>query len=946
MYKNLFLLAFSGLSCFNLCAQNQFLDVTASTNEQKAELMFDNQNNTGWSLSTNDLKVDQEALFKLAKAGDLCEISINVSGLNNKEFQDAFAFHYTYDPMNPGPTLVYKLSKKGNVRKLSFPARYGAFLKMIVKGNKLTAPIKVNEVSVSYVSDDYANTPKVKKMPWYNSTLSIDERVESVLAEMTPRDKMEMIREGWGIPGIKHLGIPPITKVEAIHGVSYKKGSTVFPHIISMSATWNKDLIHKVGVTIGKEMVDAHYVFAWSPVLDVAQDPRWGRCEETFGEDPVLVSELSGQWIEGLQSQGVFTTPKHFAVHGAPLGGRDSHDIGLSEREMREVHLVPFRNAFRNLKCQSTMMAYSDFLGVPVAKSHELLVNILREEWGFDGYIVSDCGALNNMIIKHYVAKDRVEAAKNALAVGIGTNCGNVYNDKEVIQAAVDGRLNMDDLDDTCRDMLRVIIRNGLLENNPAMAPKEEQENNPTFNCPEHRQVALQVAQESMTLLKNENKALPLSKNLSKIAVIGPAADNLQIGDYSAQTEPSQLKSVLTGIKEKVGKNVEVVYEQGCDFYANKYVNIEKAVEVAKGADVAVVVVGDFTNSVGPHSDLTSGENADLATLLLQGKQEELLKAVCATGTPVIAVYQIGRPYNLTYASEHAKAILVNWIPGQEGGYATADALFGDYNPAGRLSMTFPRDAAQLPLYYNFKTSGRGYDYKDLPYNPLYRFGYGLSYTKFKYADFGVKELSNGNVKISAKVTNVGEREGDEVVQLYATDMFASVKTRVVELKDFTRIRLKPQESKVVEFELTPYELSLLNDRMDRVVEKGEYRFFVGGVSPEYEATDNIKHSLKFATENDGVMGSFEMNNAYAADMVLSNARRNDKGQVCVTVENQGNLTDIGEIKVYVDNKQVGYSKHFELDPQQKKEIVFNKIKVSPSSRVMFVGKKSSIEIN
>ena len=304
-----------------------------------------------------------------------------------------------------------------------------------------------------------------------------------------------------------------------------------------------------MAAVIGDETVAAGAIQAWSPVLDVAQDPRWGRCEETFGEDPVLVSQIGGAWIKSYQSKGLMTTPKHFAVHGAPLGGRDSHDIGLSEREIREIHLAPFRHVIREYGCQSLMMAYSDYLGVPVAKSAELLKGILREEWGFDGFIVSDCGAIGNLTArKHYTAKDFVDAANQALAAGIATNCGDTYNNKDVLAAAGNGGIDMENLDFVCRTLLRTMFRNGLFEHNPSKA-LDWNKIYPGWNSPEHRAAARKAACESIVLLENKENILPLSKSSKSIAVIGPGADNPQMGDYSPKIREGQLVSVLAGIR-------------------------------------------------------------------------------------------------------------------------------------------------------------------------------------------------------------------------------------------------------------------------------------------------------------------------------------------------------------------------------------------------------------
>ena len=769
------------------------------------------------------------------------------------------------------------------------------------------------------------------EMPWMNPSLPVEKRVELLLAVMTPSDKMELLREGWGIPGIPHLGIPDVKKVEAIHGFSYGSGATIFPQAIGLGATWNKKLIEEVAGVIGDETKSANAIQAWSPVLDVAQDARWGRCEETYGEDPVLVSEIGGAWIKGFQSRGLWTTPKHFAVHGgATLGGRDSHDIGLSEREIREIHLVPFRYVIENYHCQSIMMSYSDYLGVPVAKSKELLHGILREEWGFDGFIVSDCGAIENMTsIKHYTAKNLTEAANDALAAGIATNCGDTYSSKEVIAAANNGEINMENLNNVCRTLLRVMFRNGLFENNPCK-PLDWNKIYPGWNSPEHREHARQAARESIVLLENKENILPLAKTIGTIAVIGPGADDLQPGDYTPKLLDGQLKSVLTGIKAAVSNNTKVIYEKGCEFVALQPYEQGKAMAAAKQADVVVMVLGDCSTSESAKGiTLTSGENHDLATLELQGNQQKLLETICETGKPVVLILQSGRPYNLSYASQHCRAILVNWLPGQEGGYATADALFGDYNPAGRLPMTFPRHVGQLPLNYNFKTSGRRYEYADMEYYPLYSFGYGLSYTKFNYSNLKTAVNEDGSVMVQTTVTNAGTRAGDEVVQLYVTDMYASVKTRIMELKDFERIKLNPGESRQVKFTLTPYQFSLLNDKMDRVVEPGEYKIMVGGKSPSYKAADRIKDSVGFKDGSEGVTTTIDYPNAYAADfdILYGGMGRNSingKKNISVKVKNNGNLTDVGKVWMYADGIQTGDARYYELNPGQEKVITFD----------------------
>jgi len=924
--------------------------VSASVNANQSVMTLDGNPSTGWALSADHVRDNHFLIFTLQTPNDVKGLVIDSKGITNKELRDLVDIFVTYDPMNFGDAIDYTV--RGNNRfTINFPPKYGAHVKISFKSGIVNKDISINEIDVVCNEKKKVVEEKVAQ-PWIDSQLPLDKRVELLLAAMTPENKMELLREGWGIPGIPHLGIPFLNKVEAIHGYSYGSGATIFPQSIAMGATWNKELVEKVATIIGDETVSAHTLQAWSPVLDVAQDARWGRCEETYGEDPVLVSQIGGAWIKGYQSKGLLTTPKHFGMHGAPLGGRDSHDIGLSEREAREIHLAPFRHVVKNYDCQSIMMAYSDYLGVPIAKSEELLHGILREEWGFNGYIISDCGALGNLTSrKHYTAKDFVEAANQALAAGIATNCGDTYNNKDVIEAAKRGELNMENLDNVCRSLLRVIFRNGLFENNPSK-PLDWDQTYPGWNSPEHRDVAREAARQAVVLLENKNNILPLSKSVNTIAVIGPGADDLQPGDYTQQLQPGQLKSVLTGIKASVGPNTKVLYEKGCEFFSQEKYDIDKVLAVTSKSDVVVMVLGDCSTSENIQGMVkTSGENHDLATLVLPGYQQKMLEEVCKTGKPVILVLQAGRPYNLSYAAEYCEAILVNWLPGQEGGYATADVLFGDYNPAGRLPMTFPRHVGQLPLYYNFKTSGRRYEYSDMEYYPLYPFGYGLSYTQFSYADLKTEIQSDGNILVKVKVSNTGEQEGGEVVQLYITDMYASVKTRVMELKDFERITLAPQETKEVIFKLSPYDLSLLNDKMDRVVEPGEFKIMVGGKSPSYKAADRIKHSVGFQHTSEGLNGIIEYPLSYSADFDIEYTGMeenlvNHKKNVFVTVENKGNLTDTGKIYLYMNDIRSDEVHHFELDPGQETKINFEIEKNTEIQNLTFVTKYKKLTID
>lgn len=936
-----------------LCAANAkaqtkyFMSAVASVNQAAVGQSFDGDTKTGWSLNSNELKKEQSVLFTLYKPGNVNGLHIVTDNLTADVLKKSLTIYVTYDPMNLGTPVSYSIS--GNKTfDISFPAKYGAHLKIVLSANSIKSNVSFKEITVEY-GGAMTDATELKNKPWLNATLPVNERVRLLLNVMTPAQKMELLREGWGIPGIPSLGIPFVNKVEAIHGFSYGSGATIFPQSIGLGATWNKQLIEKVAETIGDETVSAHTVQAWSPVLDVAQDARWGRCEETYGEDPVLVSEIGGAWIKGYQSKGLMVTPKHFAAHGAPLGGRDSHDIGLSEREMREIHLVPFRHVIEKYKCQSIMMAYSDFYGVPDAKSKELLKGILREEWGFNGYVVSDCGAIGNLTSKkHFTATDVVEAANQSLAAGVATNCGDTYNNPLVIEAAKNGGLNMDNLNFTCSTLLATMFRNGLFDNNPAK-PLSWNTIYPGWNSPEHKEVAREAARQSIVLLRNEDKALPLTKKLSSIAVIGPGADDLQPGDYTAKLQPGQLISVLTGIKKAVASSTQVLFEKGCEFFSADSSHIKDAVATAKKVDVVVLVLGDCSTSEAMSGvKKTSGEASDYASLILPGNQQKLLEAVCATGKPVVLILQSGRPYNLTYASQNCKSILVNWLPGQEGGLATADVLFGDYNPAGRLPMTFPKDVAQLPLYYNFKTSGRGYNYVDMPFYPLYSFGYGLSYTTFNYSDLKTSVNDDGSVKVTATVSNTGSVAGDEVVQLYVTDMYASVKTRVTELKDFMRIRLAPGETKAVSFVLSPYQLSLLNEEMDRVVEAGDFKILVGGKSPSFKASDEIKNSIGFTNNAEGVSIMLHYTKNFAASFKMSTGNIFTDSVLGtkvlpVLVKNEGSLTDVGTVTMYINGKRAGDIHHFEVEPGQEKQVEFTLKEDLTGKLVTFTSKQVSI---
>jgi beta-glucosidase len=777
----------------------------------------------------------------------------------------------------------------------------------LAKNKQTTLPLNKNNSEGNVVDN-----PK-----YLNPKLPIEERIDDLLPRLTLEEKVTQLSDSWGSKGIPRLKIPAMLKTEGLHGQSYATGSTIFPVPIAMSSTFDEALIYKVGVATAVEAKAANLRASWSPVLDVARDARWGRVEETYGEDPYQVSRMGVSWIKGFQSLDMIAIPKHFAGHGEPLGGRDSHDVGLSDRVMRNVHLVPFRAVIKEANAGGVMAAYSTWNGVPDNASVELLQKILREEWNFKGIVVSDCSGPENFMTKQYIAADLEQAARLAILAGVDIECGSAYT-KALVSAVHHGVLQESDLDPNLRRVLRAKFKLGLFEN--AGSPNMVWDKLPVYDTPEHRMLAREVAVESTVLLKNDNKLLPLSKKLNTIAVIGPNADLAQTGDYSAKAAPGQLVSVLQGVKSHVDPSVKVIYAKGCDINTKDETQIKEAVDAAKQADAVILVVGD--NSMGQNA--TTGENVDGATLEIPGVQRQLIKAIEATGKPVVLVLVNGKPFTLSWEAEHIPAILETWYPGEEGGNATADILFGDSNPSGRLPITFPRHVGQEPLYYNYEPSGRRYNYYDMPFTPLYRFGHGLSYTTFKYSNLQAahKNPGDGFVTVSADVENTGNRDGDEVTQLYVTDMLTSVVTPVIELKGANRVSLHAGEKKTVTFELTPYQLSLLNADMKRVVEPGKFRVHIGGESPEPPAaeTDWHKQKIGFTNPANGISGEFEVAQAYKADFAYTLktppvVKGGQPFEAIVTITNKGNLTDAGEVKLYGQSLLDTY--RFELDPGQ-----------------------------
>lgn len=604
------------------------------------------------------------------------------------------------------------------------------------------------------------------------------------------------------------LGIPVLFAEECPHG-HMAIGTTVFPTSLAQASTWNEELIYRMGEAIALEARLQGAGIGYGPVLDVAREPRWSRMEETFGEDPVLTSVLGVAFMRGMQGERqddgkhLFSTLKHFAAYGIPEGGHNGYRANVGMRQLFSEYLPPFKKAVE-AGAGTLMTSYNSIDGVPCTANRYLLTDVLRGMWGFDGFVYSDLFSIEG-IAGMRVAQDNKEAAVLALKAGLDMDLGGNAFGRNLKRALEEGEITEDDLNRAVANVLRLKFRLGLFENpyvSPALAKK-------LVRSEAHKKLAREVARQGTVLLKNEG-ILPLRKTIRHIAVIGPNADVMynQLGDYTAPQDRKEVTTVLDGIRGAVSASTKVSYVKGCAVRESSTADIPAAVKVAEQADVVVLVVGgssarDFktqyiatgaaTVSAEDEqevSDMDCGEGFDRSTLHLLGEQERLLEALADVGKPLVVVYIQGRPLNMNLAAERAQALLTCWYPGEQGGAAVADVLFGDYNPSGRLPVSVPRHEGQLPVYYSQEGSR---DYMDGEGTPLYAFGYGLSYTNFEYGDL---ELKEGNGKdtlqvVSCRVTNTGEYDGHEVVQLYVTDKKASVSLPPVLLKGFRHVALK-----------------------------------------------------------------------------------------------------------------------------------------------------------
>jgi beta-glucosidase len=829
-------------------------------------------------------------------------------------------------------------------------------------------------------------------VPYKNPKVPIEARVEDLLKRMTLQEKLNQLRcdgEQWqkfiettgygetldvlrprtSIDAANYanevqrramksrLGIPLVIHDEALHGL-IGNGTTSFPQSIGMAATWDPSMVNRVATAIAEEARARGVRHVLSPVINVIRDARWGRVEETYGEDPLLSSKMGVAFVKAFESHGVATTPKHY-VDNSGDGGRDSHSIQISERSLREVYLPPFEAVVKEAGASTIMSSYNSLNGVACSANEWLLTEVLRKEWGFKGWVASDYGAVDGILNAHRNTANPKETAAAALNAGMESEWPGVYIwGKGLDDAVKEGLISKKTLDEAVRRVLRIKFKIGMFDA-PFADPEHVQQ---IVQSQAHRQTALDAAREAITLLKNENSTLPLKKSIKSIAVIGPnAKDEMPLGGYSGFNIPTV--SVLDGIRQKLGEGVKIEWAKGSEYHggdalpaippsafvglkgeyftnqelkgepeivrsddqiafnwgdgspnklipddhfsvrwtgkllptktgdysvsvtsddgARLYLNnrivvedwtvhaakanivsvhfeagvpvefkleyfeetgqascelgwalkgvsspeIAEAVELAKRSDVAVVVCG-----------IIEGEGQDRAFLDLPGSQEELIRQVSATGTPTVVVLIAGAPVTMQHWIGSVPAIVDAWYPGQEGGAAIADILFGDVNPGGKLPMTFPLSVGQCPTYYNLEPSGRGYDYVDLSGKPQFPFGFGLSYTTFAYSNLEItpKETDKtGNVTVTFDVENTGKVAGDEVPQLYLHQSVSSIVRPMKELMDFTRITLGPGEKKKISFTLRPDQFAIWNAKMKRAIEPGKFEIMVGSSSAD-----------------------------------------------------------------------------------------------------------------
>jgi len=673
------------------------------------------------------------------------------------------------------------------------------------------------------------------------------------------------------------LGIPFIQIGECLHGqLTY--GATIFPQAIAQGSTWNAPLIEEMGSVIAYEASTSGVDQALSPLFDIIRDPRYGRTEESYSEDPYMVGKIGSAFVIGMQGKAadtkkrierdkVFCTAKHFAGYSAPQAGINLAPASIGEREMRTMYLFPFEKAVKEANIYSIMPSYSEVDGIPAHANKFLLTKILREEWNFPGYVFSDYGGVNMIMTFHHTAKDKPTTAMMAINAGVDLEAASpdIYASslKELVKS---GKVSESLIDKAVKRILSVKFKAGLFEKPYADTTLLKLR----VHTQAHIDLSQRIAEESVILLKNDNKLLPLDiSKLKSLAVIGPNADQVQYGDYTYTRDNKSGVTVLQGIKLLVGDKVKINYAKGCSLSGLSKDGFGDAINAANNSDVVVMVVGETSVILsglgwgkGPglsesEDPFTSGEGYDVTDLNPTGVQRDLIQAIYKTGKPIILVMVHGRPWSISWEKKNIPAILEAWYPGERGGAAIANILFGNVNPSGRLNVSVPQSVGHIPVSYNYKPSSKGInrepgtpekagrDYVFSSPDPLFTFGFGLSYTTFEYTNMKVSKTKFGakdEILIDVDVKNTGLREGKEVVQLYVRDMVSSVETPVIQLKGFEKINLKPGEIKTVRFKIGPKDLSLWNVDMKFVTEPGEFEIMIGRSADDVVFSKSVEY--------------------------------------------------------------------------------------------------------
>jgi len=721
------------------------------------------------------------------------------------------------------------------------------------------------------VLKDELPTAEWKNELWKDGIANIDEHLNGLA--YNPKAKTQysypFSKHADAINTVQHwfveetrLGIPVDFTNEGIHGLNHDR-ATPLPAPIAIGSTWNRALVHQAGEIVGREAKALGYTNVYAPILDPARDPRWGRVVECYGENPFHIAQLGKQMVLGIQSQGVASTLKHFAVYSVPKGGRDGNartDPHVAPREMFQLYLYPFMKVIKEAAPMGVMSSYNDWDGMPITGSHYFLTELLRQKFGFNGYVVSDSEAVEYLFTKHHVVEDYKGAVKQVVEAGLDVRTNFTMPDKYVLPLRAlikDGELSMKTIDERVADVLRVKFRLGLFDQpyvaDPKMADK-------TVHTAKDEDFAFEMNRQAMVLLKNENNLLPLKKDkLKNILVTGPLATekNYTVSRYGPSN--NAVTTVLEGIKNYVGDATVVDYEEGCNVVDSMWPEseiistpltgdereaINKAVEKAKNSDVVIAVVGE--------NEKTVGESLSRTGLNLPGRQLQLLQALYETGKPVIMVMINGQPLTINWENKYLPAILEAWFPGPQSGRVIAETLFGENNPGGKLPVTFPKTIGQIEYNFPFKPASQAGQPNSGPNGAgktgvngaLYPFGYGLSYTDFEFSNLKLNASSyhsGADIQVSVDVANTGKVLGDEVVQLYLKDLVSSVTTYESDLRGFERIRLKPGEKQIVNFTLHPDDLALLDKNMNWIVESGKFKIMIGNSSEDIKLTTGFE---------------------------------------------------------------------------------------------------------